>query len=358
LGRELLDKGAGCLHYPPHMFQGESGVRAGAEMLVIAGVIIQYAATRLALAAWTRYDGYWPRRRAVVQWLPICASTLVATAMGQVGVAIGLVFGSAVACLSLVMGLSSCFGGLRELPPNSRLWSLVLPAALLVLLMGFHGSFTFAHGLMLLLMGATFLAVWLERPGIVVGPPLASPTEAPAPPTAPVGATVAAIMLAGLGAWLAIRGTVSTGEHSRMLPADLLAATVLSPLLLLPALGSATTVAQRGQMGQVITALCGTVLLNLCLLLPIVIFADGIHGLLTHPHVSEVTALVGAAAKTTPFPVVTWRVDTVVLVVLGFAMMPVAAGRWLPDRFESVLLIAAYIAYLFVKAIVARSVAV
>jgi len=80
--------------------------------------------------------------------------------MGQVGVAIGLVFGSSVACLSLVMGLSSCFGGLRELPANSRLWLLVLPAALLVLMMGFHGSFTMAHGMMLLVMGATFLAVW------------------------------------------------------------------------------------------------------------------------------------------------------------------------------------------------------
>jgi len=39
-------------------------------------------------------------------------------------------------------------------------------------------------------------------------------------------------------------------------------------------------------------------------------------------------------------------------------MIPVSTGRWLPDRFESVLLIAAYIAYLFVKAIVARAVAV
>jgi Ca2+/Na+ antiporter len=354
----LLDKGLARLHYPPHMFQGESGGRVGAELLVIVGVIIQYAATRLALASWTRYDGYWPRRRALVQWLPICASTLAATAMGQVGVAIGLVFGSSVACLSLVMGLSSCFGGLRELPANSRLWLLVLPAALLVLMMGFHGSFTMAHGMMLLVMGATFLAVWIERPGSIGGVPIATATEISSPPRPPVSATVAAIILAVLGAWVAIRGTVMTGEHSRMLPADLLAATVLSPLLLLPALGSATTVAQRGQMGHVVTALCGTVLLNLCVLLPVVIFTDGVHSLLTQPHVSEATAIIGATVKTTPFPVVTWRVDTVVLVVLGFAMIPVSTGRWLPDRFESVLLIAAYIAYLFVKAIVARAVAV
>ena len=324
-------------------------------MLVILGVIIQYAATRLALAAWTRYDGYWPRRRALVQWLPICASTLAATVMGQTGVAIGLVFGSSVACLSLVMGLSSCFGGVRELPVNSRLWCLVMPAALLVLMMGFHGSFVLLHGAMLLIMGATFLAVWVEKPA-TLGPPLALPADPQPAPVQPIPATVSAILLAALGAWVAIRGAVLTGEHSRMLPADLLAATVLSPLLLLPALGSATTVAQRGQMGHVVTALCGTVLLNLCLLLPLVIFADWIHGVWTHPEVAETAAVIGSSVRATPFPVVTWRVDTVVLVVLGFALIPVAVGRWLPDRFESVLLIAAYIAYLFVKAIVARAI--
>src|SRR6476661_1927609 len=166
------------------MFQGGSGGRIGAEFLVIVGVIIQYAATRLALAAWTRYDGYWPRRRALVQWLPICASTLAATVMGQTGVAIGLVFGSSVACLSLVMGLSSCFGGVRELPPNSRLWCLVMPAALLVLMMGFHGSFVLL-GAMLLIMGATFLAVWVEKPA-TIGPTLALTTDAPNAPGAPV----------------------------------------------------------------------------------------------------------------------------------------------------------------------------
>jgi len=337
------------------MFQSESGGRIGAELLVIVGVIIQYAATRLALAAWTRYDGYWPRRRALVQWLPICASTLAAMVMGQTGVAIGLVFGSSVACLSLVMGLSSCFGGVRELPPNSRLWCLVLPAAMLVLMMGFHGSFVPVHGIMLLIMGGTFLAVWVEKPG-TVGPPLALAADPQSPPVQPIPATVGAIVLAILGAWVAIRGAVSTGQHSRMLPADLLAATVLSPLLLLPALGSATTVAQRGQMGHVVTALCGTVLLNLCLLLPLVIFSDWIHSVWTHPQVADTAAVVTTTVRATPFPVVTWRVDTVVLVVLGFAMIPVAVGRWLPDRFESVLLIAAYIAYLFVKAIVARAI--
>lgn len=349
------------------MFQGDAGGRVGAELLVILGVVIQYAATRLALAAWTRYDGIWPRRRAVVQWLPILATTLVAVVSGQTGAAIGLIFGSSVACLSLVMGLSSCFGLMRELPPNSRVWPLVLPAALLVLMIGFQGSFTWVHGLMLMLMGATFLGVWLEHPGATAGAtlPFANPTDPQ--PVAPVPATLGAIVLAALGAWVAVRGAVATGAHSRALPPELLASTVLSPLLLLPALGSATTVAQRGQMGHVVTALCGTVLLNLCLLLPLVIFVDTIHHLAAHAPAAAAaasdpsaaaTAVVGAATPGTPFPLVTWRVDAVLLVVLGFALVPVSIGRWLPERFESILLIGTYVAYLFVKAIVARALSV
>src|SRR5258706_13040973 len=106
------------------MFQGDAGGRVGAELLVIVGVVIQYAATRLALAAWTRYDGYWPRRRAVVPWLPVCASTLAAIAMGQTAVAIGLVFCNLVACLCLVRGVGGCFVVVREFAPESGLLSL------------------------------------------------------------------------------------------------------------------------------------------------------------------------------------------------------------------------------------------
>jgi len=111
-------------------------------------------------------------------------------------------------------------------------------------------------------------------------------------------------------------------------------------------------------MGHVVTALCGTVLLSLCALLPGGIFADWIHETLPHPHVAGAAAVISATARSTPFPVVVWRLDTVVLVLLGFAMIPVAVGRWLPDRLESVLLITTYILYLFAKAIVARTLSV
>src|SRR5665213_268261 len=132
--------------------------------LIVLGVIILYAATRLALWLWTDDNGIWPRRRALAQWLPICATVLAAPVLKQPGIAIGLIFGTSGACLSLVIGLGSCFGMLTDIPPNSRVWPMVLPVALLILMMGFHGSFTWVHGAMLMGLGGAVLGVWIERP--------------------------------------------------------------------------------------------------------------------------------------------------------------------------------------------------
>jgi Ca2+/Na+ antiporter len=320
----------------------EQSAQFQARVLIVLGVIMLYGATRLALSLWTDDDGIWPRRRAVTQWLPICATVIAALALKQPAIAIGLIFGSSVACLSLVIGLGSCFGMLTDVPPNSRVWPMVLPVVLLILMMGFHGSFTWVHGAMLLGLGAAILGVWLEKPQADRLIPLGDPR--PPKPTRGL-LTIGACILAVAGGLLAVRGL--PGSATRLLTPDIAAATVLSPLLLLPALGAATTVAHRGQMGNVITAVTGTVLLNLCLLLPLVIFVGAGRALLGH------MAIDSAAAATT-FPLIAWRVDTVLMVVLSFALVPIAAARWVPERFESMLLIGAYVAYLFVKMVFAR----
>jgi Ca2+/Na+ antiporter len=325
------------------MFQSESGARLVAETVLIVGVTVLYVATRLALSSWARLDGTAPRRRAVAQWLPILATTAAALALREPAVAIGLIFGTSIACLSLVLGLSSYIAPLQELPPDRRVWPLVLPASLLVLLIGFRGNFTWVHALMLMAMGATFLGVWMERPGADGGPPLAVPTESP---SNHVGLTMLAVVLAIVGGWAAVKGAIQTGEHSRMISAPLMATAVLSPLMMLPALGSATIAAHRGQIGNVITSLCGTVQLNLCALLPAVILIDALGGTVLHLSNATAVAATGGALPATPFPLVTWRVDAVVLVLLAFSLIPVASGRWLPDRLESMLLIVVYAAYL------------
>lgn len=312
------------------MIEVQGGGRLGAEVLMVAGVAIQYAGTRAGVV--TLPFEATPGRLAITQWVPIMATALAAVAMGHPEMAVALVFGSSVASLSLVLGMSTYVGPLQEFPPSRRLWSLILPPALLALLAGFRGNFNWLHAALLLVMGAAFLPMWLER-----SPAGLSGAASPEPRPWDFGwGLVVALALAGVGAWAVARGAIATSEHSRLITAQLLAGTVLSPLLLLPCLGASSMLAQRQQTGQAITALVGTVLLNLCLLLPILILFDYARAvILRHPQ-----------ARTTPYPLIVWRVDTVMLVVLGFAMIPVAAGRWLPERLESMLLILAYAAYL------------
>lgn len=327
------------------LFQSENRAKLLAEVILIVGVTVLYVASRLALWPGSQDRDLPPKRRALAQWLPVLVTTAAALALRQPAVAVNLIFGTSVACLSLVLGLSSYMAPLHELPPNRRAWPLVLPAALLVLLIGFRGNFTWVHAVMLLVMGATFLAVWMEFPATEA----ASSAPVPASRRSRAGALAVAVPLAVLGGWIAVKGAIATAQQSRMVTAPLMATAVLSPLMMLPALGSATVAAHRGQLGNVVTSLCGTVQLNLCALLPAVILVGALAGNVLHLSPAAAVASAGGAMPATPFPLVTWRVDAVVLVLLAFALIPVAAGRWLPERLESILLIIVYAGYLIAE---------
>lgn len=305
----------------------------GAEILLAGGLVIQYVATRFSMAATGRSEGAAPGRLAFAQWLPILVTALAAVAMGQSQMAVCLVFGSSVAALSLVLGMTMWVAPPASPSPQWRRWALLLPASILLLLAGFRGQLTWWHAVMLLVMGAAFLFVWMERQP----DPASADTSAHGPVHPSPGALLAAAVgLAGIGAYMTVHGTgLSAG---RVLTPDLMAATVLSPLLLLPPLGVGTLMAQQGHADRAITSLCGTVQLNLCLLLPLIVLVqyamDAFNG-----HTQAMT-----------FPLITWRVDTVLLVVLSFALLPLAAARWVPERIEAMLLIVVYVGYVFAEA--------
>ena len=309
----------------------QSGGRFGPELQMIGGVAIQYIATRLALTAVAPADGSRPGRQAVGQWLPVLLTSAAALLFRRPEVALSLIFGSSVASLSLIMGMTTYVSPMVHLPPERRLWSFVLPAAFMLLLAGFHAQLTWYHALMLLILGGAILAVWVERPPAEAGPARGPLTIEP-PPL--VLLPIAAALMA-LGAWVSVRGAVFTS--SRLMSPELLAATILSPLLLLPSLGSGTMLAQKGHAERVVTSLCGTVYLNLCLLLPVVILV----GYAVAPEIGR--------RGPTGFPMITWRVDTVVLLALGFVLLPMAYARWLPARLEAILLVIVYVGYVFVE---------
>lgn len=310
------------------MFHG--GGRFSAEILLVGGIVLQYIATRFSMAALAQVDGSTPGKQALAQWLPVLATAVAAVVMHLPEMAVCLVFGTSVASLSLVIGMTSYVAPISPPMPERRLWTLVFPAAIFLLLAGFRGKLTWIHAIMLLVMGAAFLAVWIERPDAMTQLPGDRKED-----RLPTLMILPAILLAAGGAVITIYGARSAS--SRLLTPDLLAATILSPLLLLPSLGAGTMVAQAGHTDRAVTAVCGTVLLNLCLLLPAIVLVEYAVG----AHRGHAQSIV--------FPLITWRLDTVLLVVLSFAMIPVVAGRWMPERLEAVLLVVVYAGYLIAE---------
>ncbi len=202
-----------------------------------------------------------------------------------------------------------------------------------------------------------------------------SPAAGPPPPArgAPVHRALLAlaIVLGVAGAWAAVSGVVVASETSR-LPAGLLAAAVLSPLLTMPMLASASTLGERGQATSMATTLVGVALLNLCALLPAAVivwhvlpgatqFTSRVLNLapaavassqpetIDDAYAETDGSLLGslrAGAEPMPYPLTVWRIDTVILVVLGFALLPVALGRWTIGRAEATGLMIGYAVYL------------
>jgi Ca2+/Na+ antiporter len=150
-----------------------------------------------------------------------------------------------------------------------------------------------------------------------------------------------------------VKATVAASNETRLFSPALVAAIILNPLLMMPTIGTASTLAQNGHTGRALSAMVGTALLNLCLLLPIAILLHvGLHSadkLKTIQTTRELLNQLSASAL--PYPMAAWRIDNVLLVVLGFAAIPVAMGRWAITRLDSVLLVFGFLAYLIATAI-------
>jgi Ca2+/Na+ antiporter len=52
------------------------------------------------------------------------------------------------------------------------------------------------------------------------------------------------------------------------------------------------------------------------------------------------------------FPMATWRVDAVVLMILAAAVLPAAAGRWRPGRGDGAMLLVIYIGYVLASIVI------
>ena len=369
--------------------------RADAGVWLGVGAVALYAASRMAAEGFAGNDPGRAGWRAVGHWLPVVAVALCAVFRQRAELALGVIFATGIASLSLMMGLVVYFSTIDDHPVSRRAWPFVLPAALLVLVAGFSGHLSWLHASMMLILGAAVWSVWTDPAGrergagewaaVFSSDPAIAATD-PQQPTDNGGGragwkVAAAALLALVGGWAATRGAVQTSTLSQFLPLGILAAGVLSPILTMPMLASGSSLAVRGHASSMAATLVGVALLNLCALLPACVLLWHVTPGLTRyavqlgittevaaatpapdgattaptttpiddaymlPDVSLATAVREGIAPM-PYPLAVWRVDTVVLLVLGFVLIPVAIGRLTLGKGEAAGLIFGYAIYL------------
>jgi hypothetical protein len=347
--------------------------RNGTVLMVAVAAALLYVASRVAAAALAGRGTGRPGWRAVGHWLPIAAAALVAAARGHAAVAVALTFATSVCCLSFVLGVLLYLSPMNELPAARRAWPFVLPAALLSLIAGFSGHVSWLHALAMVLLGAALVSVWrdpaLREPAAAVSPFASGPGPAARVPAAWFRAAELALAaaLALVGGWYAVDGVVRASATARLFPPATLTVVILSPLVTLPMLNPSPADAPRGETGATVSTLVAVAMLNLCALLPLLAIVWHVKTAWAGPApvsgAAEVVSATRAAAADSPslltllgrgsplpYPLPTWRVDAVVLTVLGFVLIPVSLGRWELRRAESAGLILGYAAYLILVA--------
>ena len=360
-----------------------------------AGLVL-YVASRAAVDALTSANEPSPGRLALGHWIPIAWAALLATGAGRSEVGIGIVFATSVAAIGMVLGVLTCISHDVAGPAErGNAWPFVVPAAVLALLAGFSGSLTWWHALMLLGLGACVMSVWLGRhrdddvpqvarraPTAAAAPAggfevLATPAEQSAasapygtPPQSESSPRVAgawratqfalAVALSVAGGWLAFRATTVADDRTRVATGGLIAAAVVSPLLVLPMLGTGAIAAHHGRLSSAVAGIVGVVLLNLCALLPMVILTAYARQVVLdwdkfQPAVAATTAATTEPAETldqlrpVPFPLAVWRVDTALLIVFGLLLIPISLGRLTLRKPEGLALAVLYAIYLIIS---------
>ena len=325
--------------------------------LLLAGAALAfYIASRLGAAVLDR-RGNNPAGAAAAHWLPMAAVTL--TVLKQYPhAAVSIIFASSVACLTLVPGVTLLSAPkmpsgeplpVEPLETNDRrAWSMVLPAGLLTLLAGFRGYFTLFHAVLFIVQGLAVLFAWTASPEV-------APAGADVKRSNPFVAfanVIFWIVLTFVGAKIATAGIRDISSRVPHLTTGVLGVLMIAPALVLPMIGSALSLTQRGRGGAVISTSVDCVLLNLCVLLPITIIAwqvisnwpaSGFSGMMRG-------RLFDAPTSPLPYPMAAWRIDAVMLIIFGAALLLISTKRWVPGRVEGLIGVLAFALYMVANA--------
>ncbi len=332
-----------------------------AMWLLAAALVAIYIASRVAGSAGEAMSPAGKATgRAIGHWMPVAAVALWAMILGHGAMALGVILSSSIAVVALVGGVELLAGGepspAAQTPTAGRR-RFVLPAILMVFMGGYAGHLDWEVAVALAIVG--LLVVGLRRSSESPAADAATPPPGDACGRRCLrcgGEFALAIALACIGAWAMVQGMAAVIARAGMRGAHvteaLFAVTVASPILVLPIIGAslagthdsqddhapsveasdpskpATHASGWGgaiQVGSIVT------LLNLCALLPAVVGVWYAVQWLERKGWLSMAAGEATAAHAkghgVTFPLGLWRIDTVLLIVLGLMLFQTAPSR-------------------------------
>lgn len=354
-----------------------------ALLLCVAAAVAWYIASYAAADAARAASGSITLGIVVGGALPVTIAAVAAALGGMTQAALSLAVGAAVAAVTLVFGLVSTTRTVKAgLPERTGTGgtggkggrrvdlAMLLPVAVTLLLAGFAGYISAYQALLFLAEGV--IVAWMLTRGRAEAEEEAEADPKVKPARTPAWATgvqlIMAAVLSAAAAGLAFAATDAAGGFFGQRVDALFASVLFAAVLLLPLIGIGTVAAADGnrlavQRGLVMLA---AILLTTCL--PAVVLIAGVQE--AREMVSaEVTdlAIQAAGGESAPvwrqlierppgmaLPLRIWRVDAVLLCVVGLLFLPAAAGRFRVGRIEGVGLIMAYAIYLVLSVLMSR----
>jgi Ca2+/Na+ antiporter len=277
-------------------------------------------------------------------------------------IAVGVPFAATVAAITLALGVvlfvaSPEIAEAAKISDTARprqIWAFLLPTGLLALLIGFTGEVTMRSALMLAAEGAAILTVVAGSRSRSVVPLAPHPGDRP-DETAATNThsklvflqAFAALALAIVGAFGMVQGASGLSLQSPAFRPGVSAVLALGPAIVLPMIPLLATLAERGRRDEATSAIISFALINLCLVLPLIVI---VHHFLP----TSIAATQPSAPENLPFPILVWRLDTLLVSTVGLLLLPTAIGRWTLSRGEGLGLVGVYVLYLFLTLLVSH----
>lgn len=291
---------------------------------MLGGLALLYASAQTLSGAIAYALPHAVGRRAFWHAAPIGAAAIVASALGHSEMALGMVTGASVAVLSLVPGVCKVMATSEDsgAAVDSRC-AMLLGAVLLLWVIGLRAEINWLGAICLAVQGLLLVGVWRES------------ADVRRPSIGSLLIFVLSIAVAALASILAVHGAVRLRGELSTLTSAIFAAALVTPVLILPVLGECIRLTEehRANDARIVQTVMAMILIT------------GILPLCVAVSYWRARMLAGGVGEIA-FPYGTWRVDSVVLVILAlwiFSGQSFSRG-W--RKFEGMLLILIYGVYL------------